>query len=421
MFQAYDNKLKTYKQALIDSKFAWLIWLIASLFYSMEFFQRVSPSVMAMPIMQSLQMNQQTFAIIISLYFYACAAVQIPVGYILDRYRLRYVLALACLMVSLGTLIFSLSDHIIYLVISRLLVGVGSAFAFIGVLKLSSNWFSLDHYPFVVGLTNTVGILGAILGEAPYAKLVNDLGWRQSFFMISIIGLFISVLMLLFIRGNPKFNNNKTMVKSSYNLKCIFDDKQTWLIAIYAGLMVAPIIAFAELWGVPFFTSVYHISSVKASTLNTSIFIGIAIGGPVNGLFSRYFQSRKVIMGWGNFIALLSIIVIIFVTNIPLILLSCLLFIFGFATSSMLLAFSLNKDRHPIHFAAVVTGFTNMIILIFGAFYQDITGFLLKHLLFDLNLTPEVLYQVSLSTLPITLMINLCLLYFIASKRQISS
>ena len=79
-----SHPIETRSTALYWRK-AWLVWIAAALFYGMEFFQRVSPSVMAKPIMHSLQIDATMMGIVASLYFYAYAAAQIPVGLLLDR------------------------------------------------------------------------------------------------------------------------------------------------------------------------------------------------------------------------------------------------------------------------------------------------------------------------------------------------
>lgn len=402
---------------------AWLVWLIAASFYSIEFFQRVSPTVMASSIMHDLQLGPAHYAFIISLYFYACAIAQIPVGYILDRYRLRYVLALACLSVSLGTLIFALSHASIYLALSRILVGIGSAFAFIGVLKLSNNWFSSRQYPFIVGLTNTVGILGAIFGQTPFAHFMHHYGWRHGLLVVAIVGVVISALMVLLIRNNPP-GFNQSLPCSNLNkqqLRQTLFHRQTWLTAIYAGLMVAPIIAFAELWGVHFLANVYHYPRTIAATVNTCIFIGIAVGGPANGFINRYIKSKKTILLIGNVMALVMLLLSLLLNHLNSVLMGIILFLFGFFTSSMLLTFSMNKERHPGTVSALVVAFTNMVILIFGALYQDATGLLLKlfkeHSMVAMN--PSHIYRYAMLILPITLAINLIILYTIKEKTNV--
>lgn len=404
--------------------YAWWIWLIAALFYGIEFFQRVSPTVMAKPIMHSFHIDATVLGSITSLYLYAYAAAQIPVGSLLDRFGVRRPLTIACLAISIGSLLFALGQQLFFLAIARVLIGFGSAFAFIGTLKLVSSWFPQRLYPVMVGLTNTLGVVGAIFGEGPFAAMVEKLGWQHSLLIISIIGLAISALIFIGIKDHPlclKEPKNCQQILSEQQdslwgiLKEVLACRQTWLTALYAGLMVAPIIAFAELWAVPFLETAYHLSAVTAADINTAIFIGIGVGGPLNGLLSRIFKRTRTIMAVGNLLALALLMFIIFENHFSKTQLFILMCLFGFFTSSMLLAFTLNKKRHPLSHNATVAAVTNMMIMLIGAVYQPLIGYLLDHLLAShivgrYNVSD---YHHALLILPLTLALNLVLLSLI--------
>lgn len=414
------------------SAYAWLVWFVAALFYGIEYFQRVSPTVMAKPLMESFHLSAAAFGAVTSLYFYAYAAAQIPVGLLLDRYGARRLLSLACFTVSLGSFLFAAAQLIWLLVLARILIGFGSAFAFIGVLKLTASWFSARQYPLMVGLTNTLGVVGAIAGEAPLAKLVATAGWQKSMIITSLVGCVISLLVWLLIRDRPsglgsESANDRLLapsLKTKAALKDVFKDRQTWITALYAGLMVAPIISFAELWAVPFLTRNYALSSVDAAQLNSAIFMGIGVGGPLLGWLSGRLNRRRLLMGVGNLFAFMGLLLIIYTQFLNEVGLFILLFFFGFFTSSMLIAFTLNKHRHSLDHSATVVAFTNMMIMIIGALYQPAIGWLLDR--FIPAMQPGVYtlpdFHRALVILPLTSLVSLLLLYFLkdaaASKAE---
>ncbi len=407
--------------------YAWAIWFTAALFYAIEFLQRVSPSVMAIPLMHTFAINPARLSFIISLYFYAYALAQIPVGMMLDRFGAKRLLTLACVVVSLSSLLFAVSESLWVLAIARILIGFASAFAFLGVLKLAAVWFSERQYPFIVGLTNTIGVAGAILGEAPLAKLVETTGWQNSMIILALIGFGVSVALWLVITDCPiclipnrikqvTTSTNRVVTKSVwYYLRPILQDKQTWFTALYAGGMVAPVIALGELWAVPFLINQFHLTQVAAATVNSALFIGIACGGPINGLLAARLNNKKRLMQIGNIIAFLCLLFLMHGRNMNSFGLFGLLFVFGFATSSMLLAFMINKDRFNADHSATVTAFTNIIIVISGSVFQDILGFLLKH--FNNNML-QLNYHDAFRIVPVISLLCLLLLLFIKMPEQ---
>lgn len=408
--------------------YAWVIWLVASLFYSIEYLQRVSITVMATPLMQAFDINAGTLSFISSLYFYSYAAAQIPVGVLLDKFGARKLLTAACAVISIGSLLFAVSKMLWVLGLARILIGFGSAFAFIGVLKLASSWFPDKRYPLMVGLTNSLGVAGAIFGQAPLAKLVQVSGWQHSMIILSIIGFVISILIWFTILDCPVCLLNQHVKKPRHTLpqgqlkvalRKIAGEPQSWVTALYAGLMVVPIIAFGELWAVPFLTKQYNLSTIMAANVNAAIFIGIGFGGPINGWFSTYFNKQRSMMLLGNISALICLLLIIY-TNVHLVwLLFLLLFVFGFSTSSMLIAFTVNKERFPREYNGTVAAFTNIVIVVLGAVFQDVLGLLLDHwkTVSQQDTYSIATYHAALSVLPIVSLICLGLLFFIHKEK----
>ena len=66
------------------------------------------------------------------------------------------------------------------------MVGFGSAFAFVGVLKLATIWLPPDRFALVSGLAMALGQVGAILGNLALTSLVVHQGWRQTSYLAAI-------------------------------------------------------------------------------------------------------------------------------------------------------------------------------------------------------------------------------------------
>lgn len=403
--------------------YAWIIWLVAALFYSIEFLQRVAPGVIAKPLMNTYHFDTETLGFIISFYFYAYAITQLPVGIILDRYGARISLACAALAVSFGTFLFSYTGHVAILICARIIVGIGSAFAFVGCLKLAKNWFDQQSFGLIVGLTNTLGVLGALFGEEPLSKLVALWGWQPTLQFTSVLGIIISLLILIVVRERPASEaaQQPTLTAAHVwsSLKEIILNKQSWLIGIYAGLMVAPVIAFAELWAVTFLQKAHHITPELAAQANSLIFVGIAVGGPLNGWISGLLRRRKLVMLVGNIMALLLLTTVLLIGNINFVILEILLFLFGMFTSSMLVCFSLATEQHEEAMSATVIAFTNMMIMIIGAIFQPMIGTIVHHLMQSQNAAQYTAgeFRTALLVLPVALIINLIIFIFIKETR----
>lgn len=390
--------------------YAWIVWLISALFYAAEFFQRVAPGVIAQPLSNSFNINHETLGFIISFYFWAYGIAQLPVGMLIDKYGARLCLGVAAIAVSLGTILFAVTHALWVLALARIIVGIGSAFAFVGCLKLAHFWFDSRLFPLIVGLTNTLGVIGALFGEAPFSYLVSNVGWQEALIISAMFGIFVGILILLFVRNRPEMTaiELQTLCRPPLwgSLKAVLKRPQSWLISIYAGIMVAPVIAFGELWAVEFLKSQYHLSVHVASGAVTAIFVGIAIGGPLHGLLSRYVGRLKVYMGACQLFATLALFGVILISGLSYIGVTLLLFAFGLFVSSMLLSFPLHTRQVGSGLSGIAIALTNMVIMIVGSIFQPLIGDLV-------DVFGAAHFDRALLILPVMLLVNYVFLFMI--------
>ncbi len=412
------------KPPLATRLLPWLIWSLAAFFYFYEFLLQVSPSVMVPQLSRAFHADARTLGDLAAFYFYAYAVMQIPVGLLYDRYGVKRILTTAILVCATGTLIFSQSSSLGYAETGRTLIGLGSSFAVVGCLQLATIWFPVRRFALLTGLMLTIGMLGAMGGEAPLALLVNAFGWRQAMTLLAIAGLLLAIIMSLIIRDNP----DKTTLKNNpipneplfSGLAFVLKSPQCWLTAIYGGLKFAPTSALGALWGVPFLMARYpSMPSSKAGLLISLIFLGWAIGSPLWGSFSDRIGKRRPPMFIGTTGSLVCILFILY-QPVSTSMMAILLFTFGITSSGFLTSFSIMREIVPKRMSGVALGFMNMMNMVGGALSQPLIGALL--VAYSTVLTHghhhHALYSAhdftrALSCLPVTIALALLLLPFI--------
>lgn len=361
---------------------SWLIWFTAGLFYLFEFIHRIIVSVMVPELSKTFKVGSAMLSSLSAAYFFAYALAQVPVGMLIDRYGTRILLTFACLAITLSSFAFAYTESLLLANYCRIIIGLGSAFAFVGCLKLAATWFPAHRFAFIVGLTNLLGVIGAIIGGAPTAYAVQEYGWRNIMYVSGFIGLLLSLLLWNVVRDTNKdrhAHKHSNKIKPLTSLREVMQSRKTWIIALFAGCMVAPIVTYSELWGVTVLGHVYQLDRESAANVISLTFIGIAIGGPTIGWLSDHYRNRTYFMGMGVVGALVSICLILFGPIMPIRLLMLLHIIFGFFTSSMLLCFTLNSEETKPKVRATTVAFTNCIVMFSGAGLQIISGFLLDY------------------------------------------
>jgi sugar phosphate permease len=316
---------------------AWFVWSFAGLFYSYQFVLRNSPGVMTQDLMRDFSVEACALGVLSAFYLVSYSVLQIPVGLGMDKFGPTRLLRSSIILCIAGTAIFSFSESFYLACFGRLLIGAGSTCAFLGSLKLATLWFHPEKLALVVGFTLLAGKFGASLGQAPLALLIHTLGWREAMLYVVVpIGLVLTFCIWVFVKDTPPTGPLVTSETPDTRLSTLFKrlykimiNYRIWALGIYGALMYIPMLAFVDLWGIPFLVELYGIDETKAGSITTMFYIGAGIGSPVVALLSDYFQARKWPMTLGAALAILCNLVIIYVPNIPLPTMYLLLFLAG--------------------------------------------------------------------------------------------
>ena len=184
-------------QPLIKPWKAILSYFIVALYLFFEMGVQVSPSVMTSQLQQAMSIGAFGLGLMSGFYFYTYTAMQIPAGLLFDRYNPRHVITLSILVCSLGCAFFGASTNIYLGSLSRLLMGFGSAFAFVAVLVVTADLFPHKYFAFITGITQMLAAFGAMSGQMPLSYAVTHLGWRHTMFMLASIGVVLAVFVWL--------------------------------------------------------------------------------------------------------------------------------------------------------------------------------------------------------------------------------
>lgn len=361
---------------------AYFVYALAAAFLCYEMALQVSPSVMTVHLMRDFNIDAAGLGLMSGFYFYSYTLMQIPAGLLFDRYSSRWLITIALLVCVAGAFFFGGTATAFLAGMGRFFMGLGSAFAFIGVLVVAARWFAPTYFAFLVGVAQFLAAMGAMSGEAPLAAAVDHYGWRPTTLTVAYIGLILAVVIFLVVRDNPQdfelngSTSSKPMAIGA-SVRSILGNSQTWWLGLYAFASWAPITAFASLWGVPFIMSRYGVSSTLAGEAIAMIWIGLGISSPLLGWLSDQLGRRCVLLNFCALVGLVSSLVILYSPTVPFMLLFLLLFGFGIATSGQILSFAVVRDINRHEVTATAIGVNNMAVVAGGAVFQPLIGYML--------------------------------------------
>ncbi len=415
------------RSTIVYTVVPWLICGLGVLFYIYEYFLRIGPSVMTFELMRAFNVNGLALGNLTAFYYYAYTPMQIPVGVLLDKYGPRRVLTVACLACALGSYLFATTTNLGVAEFGRFMIGFGSAFAFVGVLKLATIWLPADRFALIAGLTSGLGTIGAMFGDIELSKLVTRVGWQQTTFLSSLLGIALALAMFLWIRDK---NQHRTPVTSAelaagndvsfrelfITIGKLLRNPQMWIIGLIGCLLYLPASAFAELWGIHYLRAVYHYSDVHASSIVAFMFFGYVFGAPLFGFVSDKIKRRRLPVFVGGILATVAIGMILFLPHLSAYALYALMFVFGFAYGAQAIVFAIAHELYSNQIAATVLALTNMFVMLGGVIFQPVIGKLLDlqwngMIYHGMHIYNAQNYKMALIVLPICLFIGAMLVW----------
>ena len=400
----------------VSQRQAFLAFALGTLFFGYAFVQRVSPSVMTNELMSDFAVGGAALGSLSAFYFYAYASIQLPVGMLTDHFGPRKLMSFAAGLCAIASVIFAFSDTLLTASLGRALIGGTVAFGFVGTLAIAGYWFKPSQYALLAGLLQTVGMCGAIFGQAPLRQLVESVGWRGTMHLLAIVALILAVLLFFLVPlRSTEQKHHESKPGALQGLHSVTTNLQTWICSAIGFGMAATMLAFGGLWGVPWLTSVHGFTTTEAAAVTSMIFVGWAIFSPLTGWVSDRIRRRNVILLAGSMVSLLSLAGLIYATPNNTSLLMLLIFLIGAGGSAMTVCFGSVKELNNASYSSTSLGLMNMCIVGSGSVMQPLIGWLL-----DRNWSGEMLdgariYNGSNYSLAFSSLLALNLLAFVAA------
>ncbi len=359
--------------------FPWIVCLLGAIFYCYEYYLRIAPSVMTHDLMRAFGISALSLGHLVGFYYYAYTPMQLFVGILLDRYGPRRLLFLACLSCAFGSFLFtSISLHLSE--VGRFLIGFGSAFAFVGSLKLATIWLPPERFGLISGLATMLGMLGAVFGDVSITYLVDSVGWKHTLIASGFFGVFFAFLLLLLLRdkkpgasGEESSAKPVAIIDGLKSLYGMLRNRNIWLNGVVGCLLYLPLSIFAEMWCPRFLESVHQFTKAQAAWGTSLIFLGWAVGGPFAGSISDYLRKRRLPTIIGSIFGFIDAALLIFMPFHSHFIIYTLLFLSGATCAFQVLVFPIARELSSDNHAGTALALTNMFVMI-GGVVQPLVG-----------------------------------------------
>ena len=365
---------------------AWLVWSVGVTAYVVAVLQRTSLGVSGLDATRRFDASASVLASFAVLQLLVYAALQVPVGLLLDRFGSRRLIVSGAVLMAAGQVVLALAETVPLAVAGRILVGAGDAMTFISVLRLVTTWLPPGRVPVMTQLTGLLGQSGQILSAIPLVALLHTRGWTTAFLSAASASALAAILVLLVVRdspaGAPRRHVEPTLAQVGADLASAWRHPGTRLglwthfTTQFSGTV------FALLWGFPFLVSGEQLSRKTASTLVTVFVLAAMVSAPFIGVMVERHPLRRswLVLGVVGANVLAWTVVLAWPGNAPLWLLVLLVLSLALGGPGSMIAFDFARTFNPPNRLGTATGIVNV-----GGFVASLITMLLVGIVLDIR------------------------------------
>jgi len=274
------------------------IFLGLVLLFTLGQFQRMGGGVIAAHLGRELALPAATLGGVMSAYFFASSAAQIPVGVLLDRYGPRLVLPVFGLIAAAGCAIFALADEPFGLAIGRIAIGSGFAAVLIGAFVVFARWLPKDRFSTISSVFAVVSGLASLAATTPLAIALDHYGRATTFIALTGITLIGALLVIAVVRDQPPgqaapTGTPATLADSLAGVLVVLRHPATLALTPMAFVTYTPVGSIVGLWMGPYLGDVYGLNAVDGGNVILVLLLAWNLGLLAYGPLDRWLDRRK--------------------------------------------------------------------------------------------------------------------------------
>jgi ACS family D-galactonate transporter-like MFS transporter len=235
-----------------------------------------------------------------SAFFWSYAALQIPAGWLVDRYGSKRPIAIGFAVWSILTAVTSLTTGFSMLFAIRALLGVAEAVIHPASMRWIRFNFPERHRGLAIGLFMSGSKFGPAIGAVAAAWLIESHGWRAMFFILGAGALFWLIPWMLVVkkdRDTGSIDQSDAAAAQAATehvpMRQLFASPVLWG-TIIGTFCYMYFVYFCMTWMPAYFNEARHLSLKSSSLYTTFSFAGMAIVAILGGWAADRLISRGI-------------------------------------------------------------------------------------------------------------------------------
>lgn len=361
----------------------WIVWFICSLFYSHQYFSRVSVKTYAFSWTTQFSLSPVQLGFLAASFMYVYLFMQPIAGILINRFGVKLILLLAAFVATVGCFVLSFAGSYHELLFARMLLGLGGAFSLVSIVNICNITFDKKKFAIANGLTFTLGGVGAIFAGTPLALLISQTNWKVASNVAGVFCLVISILLVFLIKNINLYLSNKVVHADSWKVtaQTFIKTVKVWRLwgpCLYSAFVFLPMIVLATLWLEPLLITEYHKNNIWINLISSVEFAGYIIGAPLLAMIFNKTKNKATLLTLSSLILFILCLLIIYDNSLPLAYMSVIIFAFGFFSSVALLSIPIIRASLPAEQLTIAFGISVFSLNFAGVSFLPILGWSLE-------------------------------------------
>jgi MFS family permease len=216
-------------------------FVLLYLAYMISYVDRAAISLALAQIGKDFNLQASDLGIVISAFFLGYAAMQIPGGWLADRFGSKFVVVIAIAAWSVFTVMTSFAWSLASLVVIRLIFGLTEGAFPSASVKAVTEMFDKPSRPKLSALLVSSNYAGSMLAPLIMAPLLIAFGWRHAFEVIGFAGVAFALVYFVLVPHIRSFAGNEpttpqTAVKQASKRELLKNPFLWQLLTVWFGL-----------------------------------------------------------------------------------------------------------------------------------------------------------------------------------------
>ncbi len=193
----------------------WAIAILLGIGIIINYFDRLNISVAAGPLTQEYHLSATQLGFILSSYLWTYTLLQIPIGALLDKIGIKWLMRIGTVIWSIATFMTAIVSGYGLIILSRFLLGIAEAPTFPGASKATGYWFPLNERGLATSAFDAAAKFSNVIGAPLVAIAITIYGWRAGFWVTGVLSLIYAAVFWLLYR-DPKESRRLSEEERTY-------------------------------------------------------------------------------------------------------------------------------------------------------------------------------------------------------------